>query len=89
MRYSSLDLNYLETALPAAGSVRGGQQDIFSVGVNWYVNNGVTLQAAYRSVSVDRRSPGGAAFLAGATPAVDTQVGQDLEIFSFRTQYAF
>lgn len=89
LRYSSLDLNYLETALPAAGSVRGGQQDIFSVGVNWYVNNGVTLQAAYRSVSVDRRSPGGAAFLAGATPAVDTQVGQDLEIFSFRTQYAF
>lgn len=73
----------------AAGSVRGGEQDIFSVGVNWYVNNGVTLQAAYRNVSVDRLSPGGTAFVAGSTPALNTQVGQDLEIFSFRTQYAF
>lgn len=74
---------------PAAGSVRGGEQEIFSVGVNWYVNNGVTLQAAYRNVSVDRLSPGGTAFVAGSTPALNTQVGQDLEIFSFRTQYAF
>lgn len=89
VRYSTLDLNYLENALPAAGSIRGGEQDIFSVGVNWYVNNGVTLQAAYRNVSVDRRSPGGTAFLAGSTPALNAQVGQDLEIFSFRTQYAF
>jgi phosphate-selective porin OprO/OprP len=89
IRYSTLDLNYLENALSAAGSVRGGEQDILSVGLNWYVNNGVTLQAAYRSVSVDRRSPGGTAFVAGSTPALNTQVGQDLEIFSFRTQYAF
>ena len=88
-RYSTLDLNYLENALPAAGSVRGGEQDIFSVGVNWYVNNGVTLQAAYRNVSVDRRSPGGTVFVAGSTPALNAQVGQALEIFSFRTQYAF
>ncbi len=89
VRYSNIDLNFLETALPAAGSVRGGEQDVFSLGVNWYVNNGVTLSAAYRSVSVDRRSPGGTAFVAGSTPALNTQVGQDLEIFSFRTQYAF
>ena len=89
VRYSNLDLNFLETALPAAGSIRGGEQDILSIGVNWYVNNGVTLQAAYRNVSVDRRSPGGAAFVAGSTPPLNAQVGQDLEIFSFRTQYAF
>lgn len=89
VRYSNLDLNFLETALPAAGSIRGGEQDILSFGVNWYVNNGVTLQAAYRNVSVDRRSPGGTAFVAGSTPALNAQVGQDLEIFSFRTQYAF
>jgi phosphate-selective porin OprO/OprP len=89
VRYSTLDLNYLENALPAAGSIRGGEQDIFSVGINWYVNNGVTLQAAYRNVSVDRLSPGGTAYVAGSTPALNVQVGQDLEIFSFRTQYAF
>lgn len=89
LRYSTLDLNFLENAVPAAGSIRGGQQDIISAGVNWYVNNGVTLQAAYRRVSVDRTSPGGTAFVAGSTPPIGTQVGQDLEIFSFRTQYAF
>lgn len=89
VRYSNLDLNYLENALPAAGSVRGGEQDIFSIGINWYVNNGVTLQAAYRNVSVDRTSPGGTAYVAGSTPALGVQVGQDLQIFSFRTQYAF
>jgi phosphate-selective porin OprO/OprP len=89
LRYSTLDLNFLQNALPAAGSIRGGQQDIISAGVNWYVNNGVTLQAAYRRVSVDRTSPGGTAFVAGSTPPIGTQVGQDLEIFSFRTQYAF
>jgi len=89
VRYSTLDLNYLEKAVPAAGSVRGGEQDIFSVGLNWYVNNGVTLQAAYRDVSIDRLSPGGTAFVAGSTPALNKQVGQDLQIFSFRTQYAF
>jgi phosphate-selective porin OprO/OprP len=89
IRYSNLDLNFLETAIPAAGSIRGGEQDIFSLGLNWYVNNGITLQAGYRNVSVDRLSPGGAAFLTGSTPVLNTQVGQDLQIYSFRTQYAF
>ncbi len=89
-RYSVLDLNYREDALPALGSIRGGEQSIFSLGLNWYVNNGVTLQASWRNVSVDRTSPGGSAFGAGAaTPALGTQVGQDLNIFAFRTQYAF
>lgn len=89
-RYSVLDLNYREDALPALGSIRGGEQSIFSLGLNWYVNNGVTLQASWRNVSVDRTSPGGTAFGAGAaTPALGTQVGQDLNIFAFRTQYAF
>lgn len=89
-RYSVLDLNYREDDLPALGSIRGGEQSIFSLGLNWYVNNGVTLQAAWRNVSVDRTSPGGTAFGAGvATPVLGTQVGQDLNIYSFRTQYAF
>lgn len=89
-RYSVLDLNDREDALPALGSIRGGEQSIFSLGLNWYVNNGVTLQASWRNVSVDRTSPGGSAFGAGAaTPALGTQVGQDLNIFAFRTQYAF
>lgn len=91
VRYSQLDLNYRENDLPALGSVRGGQQDIFSLGLNWYLNNTVAMQFAYRNVSVDRTSPGGSAFGGAfpATPALGTQVGQDLNIYSIRTQYAF
>lgn len=90
LRYSNIDLNYRENDLPALGSVRGGEQEILSIGLNWYLNNAVMLQAGYRNVSVDRTSPGGTAFGAGvATPALGVQVGQDFDIYSFRTQYAF
>jgi len=92
LRYSVLDLNYQQGAkgtAPTASAVRGGEQDIFSAGLNWYLNTTVSVQAAYRAVSVDRLSPGGSAFVAGSTPASGTQVGQDLQIWSLRTQYAF
>lgn len=91
LRYSVLDLNYRETDLPALGSIRGGEQEILSVGLNWYLNNGVTVTASWRDISVDRTSPGGTAFggAAPATPALGTQVGQDLNVYTVRTQYAF
>ena len=46
--------------------------------------------ADYRRVEVGRLSPGGTAFGAGAlTPPAGARIGQDLNIWSFRTQYAF
>lgn len=91
LRYSVLDLNYRENDLPALGSIRGGEQEILSVGLNWYLNSGVTVTGSWRSISVDRTSPGGTAFggAAPATPALGTQVGQDLDVYTVRTQYAF
>lgn len=89
LRYSVLDLNYRENDLPALGSIRGGEQEILSVGLNWYLNPGMAMQFTWRNVSVDRTSPGGTAFGAGVTPALGVQVGQDLNIYSLRTQYAF
>ena len=93
LRYSKLDLNYLAGAAgtaPVASAIRGGEQEIFTVGLNWYVNNVLRFQAAYQDVSVDRLSPGGTAFGAGtATPPAGAQVGQDFNIYSLRTQYAF
>jgi len=91
-RYSTFDLNHLaggpgNPALP--GAIRGGEQNIFSVGLNWYLNNVVTVSGAYRNVEVRRLSPGGTAFVAGSTPVAGAQVGQDLDIWSLRTQYAF
>ena len=92
-RWSELDLDYRAGAAgtaPGASSIRGGEQQIFTIGLNWYPNNNVRFLADYQRVEVDRLSPGGTAFGAGAlTPPAGAQVGQDLNIWSFRTQYAF
>jgi phosphate-selective porin OprO/OprP len=92
LRYSDLDLNYHEGApgtAQVADAIRGGEQKILTVGLNWYVNAVLRFQAAFQDVNVNRLSPGGAAFLAGSTPPAGAQVGQNLQIWSFRTQYAF
>ncbi|MFN3511726.1 MAG: OprO/OprP family phosphate-selective porin [Phenylobacterium sp.] len=91
LRYSKLDLNHAAGApgtAPGASSVRGGEQEIWSLGLNWYVNAVLRFQLAYQDVSIDRLSPGGAAF-GTATPPAGAQVGQELKIYTFRTQYAF
>lgn len=92
-RYSELDLDYragAAGAAPGAASIRGGDQQIFSIGLNWYPNTNVRFMADFQRVEVDRLSPGGTAFGAGAlTPPAGVQVGQDLNIWSFRTQYQF
>ena len=93
-RYSELDLNYhaglAGVAAPSASSVRGGDQKIFTLGLNWYPNANVRFLADYQHVDVTRLSPGGTAFGAGVlTPPAGAQIGQDLNIWSFRTQYAF
>ncbi|MGA0606685.1 porin [Phenylobacterium sp. VNQ135] len=92
-RYSVLDLNHDAGAAgtaPLAAAIRGGEQKILTLGLNWYVNNNVRFLADYQRVEVDRLSPGGTAFGVGAlTPPAGVQIGQDLNIWSFRTQYAF
>jgi phosphate-selective porin OprO/OprP len=93
VRYSDLDLNYRAGAAgtaQVASAVRGGEQQIFTVGLNWFPNSNVRFLADYQHVEVDRLSPGGTAFGAGAlTPPAGAQIGQELNIWSFRTQYAF
>lgn len=85
-RYSDLDLNDTSGTSP----IYGGEQQVWTLGLNWYPNAAVRFQANFQDVSVDRLSPGGTAFGAGAlTPPAGAQVGQDFRIWSFRTQYAF
>jgi len=81
-RWSELDLD--------DGAVRGGEQQIFTLGLNWFPNNNVRLMANFQDVEVVRLSPGGTVFGAGAlTPAAGVNVGQKLQTWSLRTQYAF
>lgn len=79
-RYSVLDLNdragVAGTATPAGG-VRGGEQTIATLGLNWYPNAVYRFQAQYQHVDIDRLSAAG------------LQVGEDVDIVSLRSQVAF
>ena len=92
-RYSVLDLNYNAGSAGAAtpaGGIRGGRQETWTAGVNWYLNASTRLTADYQHVDVDRLSPGGTAFGAGAlTPPAGAQIGQTFNIFSLRAQISF
>lgn len=76
-RYSLLDLNDNEFSVVTADRVRGGEQAIWSAGVNWFVNPAVRFSLDYLDVSVDRLSSGG------------VQIGQDYQAVNLRSQFAF
>jgi phosphate-selective porin OprO and OprP len=96
-RYSRMNLNFDEglagtAAIP--GSVRGGDQSIVTLGVNWYVNANFKVMMNYLLIDVDRLNPAGPGNTqpfgpAPNTPPIGVQVGQDLDVFALRTQYSF
>jgi phosphate-selective porin OprO/OprP len=97
LRYSHLDLDFhcgLAGTAATADAIRGGTQNILALGVNWYVNNNVKVMLNWLHVDVDRLNPAGPGNLtpfgaAPGTPPLGVQIGQDLDIFGLRTQYAF
>jgi phosphate-selective porin OprO/OprP len=87
-RYSDIDLNYhpgLAGAAPLVDSVRGGDQRITSVGMNWYMNPIIRFVLEYQDVKVERLSPNAATFV---TPA-GAQIGQHYHAVALRSQMAF
>jgi phosphate-selective porin OprO/OprP len=79
-RYSVLDLNDhagVTGAATPAGGVRGGEQTIATLGLNWYPNAVYRFQAQYQHVDIDRLS------------ATGLQVGEDVDIVSLRSQFSF
>lgn len=99
-RYSTLDLNHHEGAPLSAAvggdTVRGGEQNITTLGLNWYPNNMVRFLLDYQNVEIDRLDPENG-IVAGTTvfgtaPSVagnGAQIGQDFQVISLRTQVAF
>jgi phosphate-selective porin OprO/OprP len=79
-RYSELDLNdragVFGVAAPAGG-IRGGEQKITTLGLNWYPNNVLRFLLDYQWARVDRLSATGA------------DIGEDVNVVSFRSQFAF
>ncbi len=96
-RFSHTDLNFNEGADGTAavpGSIRGGEQDILTLGLNWYLNPNFKLLFNYLMIDVDRLNPAGPGNLtpfgaAPGTPPTGVQIGQDLDVFALRTQFSF
>jgi phosphate-selective porin OprO/OprP len=99
-RYSLLDLNDNEGALGSAAiageTVRGGEQAISTLGLNWYPNNTIRFLLNYQWVEIDRLDPENGVVanttVFGGAPSVaenGAQIGQDFEAISLRSQIAF
>ena len=76
-RYSTLDLNYHALATLAADRVRGGQQDIASLGVNWQLNPAMRYVFQGQSVKIERLNSSG------------LPMGQSYNSFAVRSQFGF
>jgi len=76
-RYSNNDFNALIGDPLAANSVFGGEQNIITLGANWYLNRNLRWMFDYLIVDVDRQNSNG------------QQVGQDFSAFVNRLQFSF
>lgn len=81
-RYSLLDLNWREgpaggPVVLNSGGIRGGEQEIITVGLNWYPNNVLRFLLDYQFVDVDRLNASGA------------QIGQEYQAVALRSQVSF
>lgn len=96
-RYSRMNLNFeegLEGTAAAPGSVRGGDQEVWTLGVNWFPNPNVKVMLNYLLIDVDRLNPAGPGNTspfgpAPNTPPLGVQIGQDLDVVALRTQFSF
>lgn len=88
LRYSDIDLNYHPGAAgsaPGADAVRGGDQRIWTGGLNWYPNTFARFMLDWQDVRIDRLSPSATTF---QTP-VGAQIGQHYHVVELRSQFAF
>jgi len=79
-RYSVVDLNYREgglATLPVVGAIRGGEQKIMTLGLNWYLNPTIRMMLDYQHVDIDRLS------------ATGVQIGQEYDAVAARAQMSF
>jgi len=89
-RYSDLNLNDKEGAIGVSlptGGVRGGDQSIWTLALNWYPVGGLKFGLQYQNIAIDRI---GTIPASGSTAAKsNAEVGQTLNVVGLRTQVAF
>jgi phosphate-selective porin OprO/OprP len=97
VRYSRTDLNFHAGEAgqaPPPGGVRGGDQKILSLALEWYPRPRTRLMLEALRVRVDRLNPAGPDDLEPfgpppATPPVGVQIGQSFNAVALRLRYAF
>lgn len=88
LRYSDLDLNYRPGepgTAPLPDAIRGGEEQNWTAGLNWYLNSVVRVMVDWQHVRIDRLSPNATLF---QTPT-GAQIGQGYNVLALRTQFAF
>lgn len=88
LRYSDMNLNYGAGVLgsaPLHDAIRGGELEVWTAGLNWYLNSLVRVAVEGQHVRLERLSPDASVF---ATPA-GAQIGQSYNTIAVRTQLAF
>lgn len=98
------NVNYMGAPIANAGEIRGGKQDIITLGLNWYLNRNVRVMFQYQNIDVSRLSSTPLCTLgAGASSNVCVStttnpglpdfrygdIGQKIDTFAIRTQFAF
>jgi len=79
-RYSTVNLNWREGARGLAtpvGGIRGGEQSIWTVGLNWYLNPAIRFMLDYSHVDVNRLTAAG------------LDQGQEFNTIAMRSQLSF
>jgi phosphate-selective porin OprO and OprP len=96
LRYSDMDLNYhagSEGVLPTSDAIRGGDQKIFTAGLNWRLDPLVKMVFDYQRVDIDRLSPCTLAARESRSSVwltpVGAEIGQSYHSLTLRTQLAF
>lgn len=88
LRYSEADLDFdpgLAGLAPPKDGIRGGDQQIFAVGLNWYPNQVFHFMLDFDHVEVDRLSPNATTFQTHA----GAPIGQSYNVIAIRSQAAF
>lgn len=96
-RFSDMNLNDRQGAAGSANTldgVRGGDQRIWTLGVNWYPNANMRMTLDYLDIDVRRLNPAGLGAAtpfgpAPATPPAGVQIGQKAKIWAVRSQFSF